>query len=450
MPVSLDSKVAAFVADKDLFTAPCRIVLGLSGGADSMALLHVLTHWEMPLQVHAVHVHHGLRGETADRDEAFVRDYCSKNGVSLFVFHIDVADVAETERLTVEQAGRRVRYAHFEQVRKDVNADFIVTAHNADDQVETVLMHLIRGCGVDGLAGIPAVRGAIRRPLLCCTRAEIEAYCAQMSIPYVMDETNEDVVYTRNKVRHNVLPLLRQINPSIGDALLRLSKNADEEAGYLNKKAKEALLEAQCDEGYRTACMAAEPSVVLRRMIRSILRDHQISSIEETHILAAEKVIMQHHGRVSLPDGCVFSVEQGIASVRADDAERTFSPVFVHTLPNTIACGNVKFRIFDGYMDAENVHNLLFNFTIDCDKISGKLHWRSRQCGDYLHPCGRGVGKSIKKLMNEWRIPAHLRDDYPLLCDDDGVILVPGYTCDERVRISDATNHFLVCEPFDE
>ena len=244
MKKTLRDKVFNFTSEKCLFSAPCHVLVGVSGGADSMALLHMLSHWETPLRVTAIHIHHGLRGESADRDEAFVRSYCTEHNVPLVVVRADVAAVATQERLTLEEAGRRVRYEQFEMARRDLCADYVLTAHTADDQAETVLMHLIRGCGIDGLVGIPAVRGNIRRPLLCCSRAEIEEYCTLHDLPYVTDETNVDIKYTRNDVRHRVLPLLREINPAVNDALLRLSNLAQADADYLNCVAEEVLSSA--------------------------------------------------------------------------------------------------------------------------------------------------------------------------------------------------------------
>lgn len=439
-------KVFNFTAEKGLFSAPCHVLLGLSGGADSMALLHLLTHWKTPsLQVSAIHIHHGLRGNAADQDEAFVREYCVRYDVPITVVHSNVAAIAENEHLTLEEAGRRVRYEQFEMIRDVLGADYVVTAHTADDQAETVLMHLIRGCGIDGLAGIPAIRGNIRRPLLCCTRAEIEEYCAVNAIPYVTDETNADIRYTRNDVRHRVLPLLKDINPAIGNALLRLSKHAADDADYLNHQAMEALESARVDYGYSVKKMATLPLVMRRRMIRLMLRDIEVPSIEETHILAADEVILRQEGAVSLPDGYTFAIEQGVVCVRKSDYVDLPASVIVETLPAT-----VDFRAFRCALsllsDEANVHNLFLQSIVDHDKIVGKLCLRCRQVGDYLHPSGRGVGKSLKKLMNEWHIPAHLRDTYPLLCDDAGVVLVPGYACDERVKVTDATKHYLVCE----
>ena len=249
MPCGLVDKVYAFTAQKGLFSAPCQVVLGLSGGADSMALLHILTHWPVDdLLVHAVHIHHGLRGKEADRDEMFVRKYCAEHGISLSVIHGDVAALAQERRISIEEAGRIFRYEAFEQVRTQIGADYIVTAHTASDQSETVLMHIVRGCGVDGLCGIPAIRGCVRRPLLCCSRDEIEEYCQSHSIPYVTDETNADTKFVRNDVRLRILPALRELNPSIDKALLRYAyetfDDADAALAYLETAEMPIVLKA--------------------------------------------------------------------------------------------------------------------------------------------------------------------------------------------------------------
>lgn len=446
MNAKMCDKVFNFTSKKDLFSTPCHVLLGLSGGADSMALLHVLTHWKTPLQVSAIHIHHGLRGESADKDEAFVRDYCVNNDIPLTVVRADVAVVAKEKHLTLEEAGRRVRYEQFEATRRAVGADYVLTAHTADDQAETVLMHLIRGCGIDGLSGIPSIRGNIRRPLLCCTRAEIEEYCAVHGVPFVTDETNADLQYTRNDIRHRVLPLLREINPAVDSALLRLSRRAGEETDYLNQQAMEALSTARCAEGYYTEKIANQPMAIRHRMLRFMLKNMELSSIEEAYILAADDVVLRQNGAVSLSDGYCFLAEQGIASIKKAANTAMPSPLIPDSLPCSVLFGEFLCTLTDCFIDNENVHKLFLQFAIDYDKIVGKLYIRHRLPGDYLHPCGRGVGKSLKKLMNEWHIPAHLRDAYPLLCDEAGVVLVPGYACDERVRATDTTKHYLVCE----
>ena len=445
----LTEKAFAFTREKALFSAPCRVVVGVSGGADSMALLHCLCRWpQSGLQITVVHVHHGLRGETADRDAAFVAEQCAALGVPVETFRIDAAAVAAANGWSIEEAGRHERYRLFEEVRAARGADYILTAHTADDHVETVLMHLLRGCGTDGLCGIPAVRDRVRRPLLCCTRQEIEAFCQECGLSYVTDETNEEMCYTRNRVRHEVLPLLRQINPAVDGALTRLSHHAAEDSRLLCDMAEEALSRATKGARiYDTAVFADASVPVRRRMIAEVLGSLTIPSIEEKHILDIEDAVLRGHGGVLLPTGVRVTVSQGQLCV-VEDANPLIA-VDVESAPAVLQWGNQTISL-EILTDYEIVHKKFLHYAIDYDKIQHGLCVRTRQEGDYFHPAGRGVGKSLKKQMIEWRIPAHLRDAVPLLCDDGGVLLVPGYACDERVRVTQDTKHFLVCRPVSE
>ena len=447
MKRTLLDKVFDFTSNEGLFIAPCHVLLGLSGGADSMALLHILTHWQRPeLQVSAIHVNHGLRGEDAERDERFVHDYCVQHHIPLTVVRVDVAQIAADRCLTVEEAGRQVRYEQFEMTRRVIGADYVLTAHNADDQAETVLMHLVRGCGVDGLTGIPVKREDIRRPLLCCARSEIEAYCDEFDIPYVTDATNFDTRYTRNDVRHRVMPLLREINPAINNALLRLSRLAGEDSACLNGLATAALDEARLEYGYSAIEMAKQPEAIRHRMVRILMRAAELSNIEESYIVAADEAILRNRGAVSLCGGRVFSVAQGVVTIGNDQVKIPPDPVFLDAFPCEVRFGDYNCAFTVGNTEDANVHKLFLQFSIDYDKIVGKLCLRCRQPGEVMHPCERNVGKSLKKLMNEMHIPANIRDAYPLLCDESGVVLLPGHTCDERVKITDTTKRYLVCD----
>lgn len=447
--MSLTDKVYAFTSEKALFYAPCHVLLGVSGGADSMTLLHLLTHWPIEgLRVTALHIHHGLRGDAADRDAEFVRNYCAEHNVPFLMMAADVAAFADASGCSVEDAGRRVRYALFEETRSNIGANCILTAHTASDQVETMLMHLVRGCGLDGLAGIPASRGVIRRPLLCATREEVEEYCRQYCVPYVQDETNADTEYMRNFVRHRVIPTLRERNSAIERTLLRMREHMQADADYLNDMAQQALNEACCENGYDRSHFAQQPSVIRRRMIRMLFNTLPTPDYQEIHVVTAEQGVLRGGVRVSLPNGWVFSVNQNVVSLYSAGVSSMPESLDIDAFPSQVSFGvkTVRLELLDRADGlGENIHNLLVHSVIDYDRIKGKLCLRCRQEGDYMHPEGRGVGKTIKKLMNEWRIPAHIRDVYPILCDDEGVVLVPGYACDERVKVTDDSNHYLVC-----
>ncbi len=447
-------------ADAEVGKRPaCRVVLGLSGGADSMALLHLLTHWPAaarPMAVTAVHVHHGIRGAEADADAAFVREQCAGLGVPLRLVHADVPAMAAARHDGLEETGRRVRYAAFEEAREAVGAEFILTAHTASDQAETVLMHLIRGCGVSGLTGIPVRRGFVRRPLLCCTRPEIEAYCHENAIPFRTDSTNADTGYRRNAVRHQLLPLLRSFNPSVDEALLRLAANASEDEDCLTALAGEALRQAKTADGaYDGGAFLCRPAAIRYRMLRLALEQAGCRSAERRHFCRLSDALAEGHGAVALPGGFCAAVDGGrltVRCVRRPVAENAEQPeplrLALCRLPARFcfAGKSAELTVVSAEVPAvaENVHKMFFKYAVDCDKIQGSLQIRCRAAGDYLHPAGRGVGKTVKALMNEEHIPADRRGSLPLLCDDAGIVLIPGVTCDERVRTGPHTKHFLV------
>ncbi len=454
---ALNDKVFTFTEESSLFLAPCHLVVGVSGGADSMALLHVLTQWRQPgLQITAVHLHHGLRGVNADRDAAFVEEQCALLGVPVRIYHADVEALAAAAGCGVEEAGRRERYRVFHAVCDELQADHIITAHHADDQVETVLMHLIRGTGMDGLRGIPVARGRIRRPLLSCTRQEIETYCREHAIPYMTDETNADMRYTRNRIRHEVLPLLRQINPAVDDALRRLSSHASADSQLLCTMAQQALEAGEMPEGgHAASAFVDQPQSVRRRMILKLLALHTIPSVEEKHILDIEQALLTGSGSVLLPSGVCLRVNCGHVFIHSPEVESELpDPIRVSDLPCVFTWLGRSYRLV--LLEAKNaeerqkIHKLFFKYSLDYDRIHSDLYVRARQTGDTIHPAGRGVGKTLKKLMNEYQISDAERNRFPLVCEKDSVLLIPGYTCDERVRITEHTKHFLVWQFVDE
>lgn len=447
---SLTEKVYAFTDKNRLFTAPATVVVGVSGGADSMALLHVLHTWRVDgLRVIAVHIHHGLRGEEADRDEALVRAYCAERGIDCVVKRADVCALAKQWNIGTEEAGRRVRYDAFARVCREESADVIATAHNANDVAETVLMHILRGSGIGGLCGIPAKRGQIVRPLLDCTRAEIEAYCAENGIPTIVDSTNADPVYTRNRVRHQLLPLLRELNPSVESALLRLRASASQDECFFTALAEQALDDARLADGAvnRTLFLQQPPSVRVR-MWKLLLAQCGCGSYTERHIDALEGILSVNRGTVYLPDGCRVCVSADQIKGFANHCRTQPLCIPVDSLPMRFILDDrehvLQSATREEIVSLQNVHKKFFNYAIDCDRIQGSLTVRSRRDGDRFHPAGRRVGKTLKSLFQELRIPTYDRDTYPLLCDEKGIVLMPGVACDSRVCPDDSTKHFLV------
>lgn len=266
-------KVRAAISGFDMFAECERVCVALSGGADSVSLIIALN--ELRLELSACHLNHGLRGEESDRDERFCNELCEKLGVPLYSKKINVSELAEKHEST-EQAARRVRYGFFEEALARFGTKTLATAHNANDNAETVLLNLTRGTGLKGLCGIPPVRSfgegfRVVRPLICCERAEIEAFLNERGQASVTDATNLSEDYTRNKLRRRVLPELAEINPSVLAVIGRMTGNLRADSEYLDTIAEKALARSREGRGWNAAELAALPDPIRARAVRRIL-----------------------------------------------------------------------------------------------------------------------------------------------------------------------------------
>ncbi len=452
MMVNLSEKAYAFTLEHCPEFAPTPVVVGVSGGADSMCLLHIVCGWRgQGFTPVAVHVIHGIRGEEAESDAEFVRQQCALWDIPLRIVRADVPHLAACERMGLEETGRAVRYAVFEKIRLECGASNILTAHTASDQSETVLLNLMRGCGTAGLSGVPVCRDRVLRPLLFADRQAIEHYCADCNVPYIHDSTNDDCRYTRNAVRHRLIPLMQEIAPSVQASLQRVARHTRMDEEYLTKVAADCLSHALCNPGvYKRDTFAGQHESIRYRMLHLALEEFNCRSMEDRHFRLLCSYIDGEGGAVQLPGGVTVDVRGGYVTVSRNALQLPIPvPVCVTGLPFDTCFGvyELSLHAYDAeeYAKMVNVHNLFAKMTIDYDTIQGDLCVRSRIPGDRLHPAGRRVGKSVKDVMQECAVPPELRDVFPLLCDDTGVLLIPGICCDERVRVTEYTKHFLVC-----
>ena len=237
-----DNKILKTISEFNMFGRGDRVLAAVSGGADSVCMLHMLCALKKNLgfELACAHLNHGLRGEAAEADARFVEELCKKLGVTFYVKCVDVAELAKDCKLSTEEAGRKARYDFFNELKEAHGFTRIATAHNKNDNAETVLMRIIRGSGLDGLSGIPYVReDNVVRPLLDVSRQEIEEYCKKYNLEYRTDTTNLENDYTRNKVRNLLIPYIeKEFNSGIIDSLNRLSKNASQDSQFVNDYAK--------------------------------------------------------------------------------------------------------------------------------------------------------------------------------------------------------------------
>lgn len=400
-----------------------KIVVGFSGGADSTLLTHLLSERFGTVRVHAVHVNHGIRGAEATRDEQFVRDFCAERGLQLTVFHKDIPRLAQETHTGLEECARHVRYACFAQVAAG-DADVIVTAHNADDNAETVLLNLTRGMGPHGAGGILPQRGKLYRPLVALSRAEIEALCASFGLDWVEDSTNGDAQYTRNRLRLNVMPELRAINPQMAEAFSRFTASMALENEYMEMQARALLEKAQTDGGLSLPVLRQAHPALLRRALEIYLRP--LGRLNYGHLLQAAACVMDGGG-LMLPGGAQLAARQDTLTVTQTPPEAFSMPLTEGEmrLPNGKKL-IVSRKFIKNGKNSPNVHNLLFKNRLNCDRITGVPVIRTRCAGDRFAPFGRGVTKSVKKLFNELRIPAAKRDAVLLLVLDGTVVWIEG------------------------
>lgn len=419
-------KVLRWCQENALFAPGQTVVCAVSGGADSVTMLHLLRSLqrELGVMVSAAHFNHRLRGAESDRDEAFVRKLCADWGVPLSVASGDAAARARETGESIEEAARNLRYAFFASLGQSV-----ATAHTADDNLETILLNFLRGTGLTGLGGIPPKRDFLVRPILCCTRQEVLAYLDAHRLPHVEDSTNAADDCVRNRLRHNVLPLLKAENPSLAETALRTAQLLRQDDAFLDTLAESALQAAST--GTRTwmcSVLAARPDAIRTRAVRKILQSIHIPKLSHAHIEAVDQLLFTDDpsARTSLPNGWEAQREYGrLRLARTADAD-TFAPVPL--MPGkTIRIPELGLVIRCEFTKnfAKNLPST-FTFACRCDMIEPTkgLLVRPRRTGDTIRL--PGGTKTLKKWFIDWKIPAARRGLVPVLADEAGVLAVYG------------------------
>ena len=415
-------RLLSFLRENALIAPGETLVCAVSGGKDSVTLLHAMLSLQKDLQitVEAAHVNHQLRGPESDRDEAFVRSLCEKWSVPLFVCRADVLSRCEQTGESVEEAARAVRYSFFESLGKK-----IATAHTMDDHLETVLLNLLRGTGLRGLCGILPQRGVFVRPMLCVSREDVDAYLLEHSLRHVEDSTNAENFALRNRLRHEVIPLLRRENENLPATVFRMSDILQAEDAFLSEQAAALLASSRLpDGGWSCSRWMEGPPVLRARAARLLLDELHVKKPSQAHVAALLRMIEKTEGSESL---CL----PGVTLTRAYDSllegdagpqtfeARTLKPdgsVFFPELALTVSCRFVK-----NYQKSQQSP---CTFALKCDTIgkSPSLVLRPRLPGDVISlPGGR---RSVKKLLIDRKIPSRERALVPVLCDSEGVICV--------------------------
>ena len=417
-----------FISKYAMLPRGAKVLCAVSGGADSMCLLHYLDKNadKLGITVAAAHFNHRLRGAEADRDQAFVEGWCSDNGVFCEIGQADVKAFAQKNGMSTEEAASLLRYEFLEKCADKLGCTAIATAHNSDDNAETVLFNLTRGSGARGLCGIPPKRDRFIRPLLSTSRSEIEKYLEENGVPHVEDSSNAADEYTRNIIRHRVMPVLSELNPSFAAGCLRTAESLRDDDACLYFIARGFAEENYIDDSLPAEKLAALPRAVAVRVLR-IVCGSGLTAVQTDAILELLK-----------------SPENKFVDVRgmriARDRDKLLFGTAAKKLGSYVIPINggidipeagirISGEIIENCKQIDNIHNFDFKYSGICGSIS----LTPRQDGDRIRLRGRGCTKSLKELLRERNVPVARRDMIPVLRDRNGPIAVLGMGMDERV-----------------
>lgn len=421
----LIQKVNQCISDKHLLNRHDRVLVALSGGADSVALLRVLLHEGYDCV--AAHCNFHLRGAESDRDEGFVRALCERLTVPLEVVHFDTAAYAVQHSCSIEMAARELRYAWFEQVRQQTGTSVIAVAHHKDDSVETFLLNLIRGTGIRGLRGITPVNGRIVRPMLEVSRAEILSYLQAIGQDYVTDSTNLETDFTRNKIRLKVLPLLGEINPSVSDAIFETASRLVDVEEVYRKAIQEACRRVSVSE--REVSIPAllgetAPRAILFELyaplgfnasqLDNIYRNLQVKGMSGQLFYSPEYVLLRNRDSLVLefrekPETALSLVVEAVdrEELKADFSDRT--------------------KAF-----------------LDADKVTGTLTLRKWQSGDRFIPYGMKGYKKVRDYLRDGKFSLFEKQEQCVVCMGEEIVWLVNERCDQRFCVTAATRRVLV------
>ncbi len=420
------SKVERYIKKYNLLNSNDLHIVALSGGADSVALLLLLK--EHGFNVHAAHCNFHLRGDESDRDEAFCVELCQQLGVELHRAHFDTREYAELHKVSIEMAARELRYKWFEQLRQDIGAAGICVAHHRDDSVETVLLNLVRGTGLRGLTGIQPRNGSILRPLLCVSRAEIEAFLAEKGQKYVTDSTNLEADVQRNVVRLEVFPLLRKLNPAVAENIQRTTENLAEAQQVLN------VAIASINSSNILNLSDLEKYGSSEYLAFEWLKKYGFNGDQVRQILDAEtgKVVSSAMGYDVLKDRGRLIVEPALQS---------FKPMRIPEEGTYILDEKTRFSVRKKSVYVSKDPHIA---TLDTATVQFPLTIRRVEEGDWMQPYGMKGKKLLSDLMTDLKMTVFEKRRQLVVVDSQGVaVWLVGLRVDQRVAVSETANSVL-------
>jgi tRNA(Ile)-lysidine synthase len=462
---NLAEKVEEYSRNHNLFYPGEKVVVAVSGGADSVCLLHVLARLRSKLEInlHIAHLNHQLRGKESTADARYVAGIARRMKIPITIENKDVSAYKRQKRLSLEEAARELRYEFLARVASSIDAGGIAVAHTRDDDIETVLLHLIRGTGINGLRGLRPHSVLqlgedrscfnIIRPLLEITRAETVEYCQKLRIKPHFDPSNMSVTFTRNRIRHELLPVLRTYNPRFDDALLRLSAIAKEEMSFIEEQTSQLWSDIVEELGgilvVNIKKIVHLPVIFQRQLLRWAIKYlcGDTRDIESEHIEEMVNFLKKPTGKtLYLPHGLRLHTEYGRLIMNLEDTSVCPFPALDREYKIKIPgeTGINGWHISARYLGRKlSGYTSGFVAVLDSDKTGNNLVVRASRTGDSLQPLGMAQTKSLRHFMADARIPHAWRNSVPLVCSPDKIIWVVGWRIDDLVKVTSSTRKVL-------
>ena len=417
----MNNKVLKTVKKYNMLSKGDRVLIGVSGGADSIALLEffVSVKEKYDLDICVAHIEHGIRGEDSVNDAEFVENYCKKLGVNFYLKTIDAPNLAKKAKMGVEEYSRMARYDFF----NTIECDKIATAHNLTDNIETLLFRLARGTGLKGACSIPAVRGKIIRPFIEVSSGEIRKWCNDNNIPYRVDCTNSDSAYSRNLIRLEILPLFEKLNANYQDNIENFISDVNEDYAFIDDYVK-SIYPVIVKNNEIDLPKLNELDLSIKKRILIMFFDENGYSLNRIHLQSVIDITLKS-GKSQIKEN-VFAI-----SAKGKIRLAKFNDL------------NKKDEFVTKILNIDEFKDKNIDFYCDCDKIVGNIIIRAKQAGDRIKPAGRNVSKTLKKLFNESAYPIEKRDKKIVVCDDIGIVGVIGLCADERVKVDCNTAKIL-------
>lgn len=417
----MNNKVLKTVKKYNMLSKGDRVLIGVSGGADSIALLEffVSVKEKYDLDICVAHIEHGIRGEDSVNDAEFVKNYCKKLGVNFYLKAIDAPNLAKKAKMGVEEYSRMARYDFF----NTIECDKIATAHNLTDNIETLLFRLARGTGLKGACSIPAVRGKIIRPFIEVSSGEIRKWCNDNNIPYRVDCTNSDSAYSRNLIRLEILPLFEKLNANYQDNIENFISDVNEDYAFIDDYVK-SIYPKIVKNNEIDLPKLNELDLSIKKRILIMFFDENGYSLNRIHLQSVIDITLKS-GKTQIKEN-VFAI-----SAKGKIRLAKFNDL------------NKKDEFVTKILNIDEFKDKNIDFYCDCDKIVGNIIIRAKQAGDRIKPAGRNVSKTLKKLLNESAYPIEKRDKKIVVCDDLGIVGVIGLCADERVKVDCNTAKIL-------